>query len=371
MPLSPAVALRVLCVAWLTAVSGSAPIYLAAVAPRGPAIALVRVLTLGDDEGPGVLGFPTAVTRDAQGRFLVVTEAETNAILVFDSAGRFVRSVGSRGDGPGEYRWILALAKGPGDTIHVYDITTRRRTVLSPNLRAIRQHALPGSFFRGGAAVLTDGSVILNGIRRTSDGFGFAFQMLNAEGTYVRSFGAHHGVLTPRTVYQVLNRPFAVDAAGRVLAGFAGRYGFEEWDARQGTRVREIPCDAPWFLVRPEGDLGGPSRDHPPYSLVRAIALDESGGVRVATLVQDARWRAQLTETRGPDGPYLDAKDDTRYLDSRLEIVERASGTVIASTQVDQVFFAFLGPDHLVSVRDAASGVVKLDVWRIRVVGQG
>lgn len=371
MALSSPVVMRVMCVSCLVVVSGSAPISPTAVQPRGPAIALTRALTLGDDEGAGTLGFPTAITRDAQGRFLVVTEAETNAILVFDSAGRFVRSVGSRGDGPGEYRWILALAKGPADSIHVFDIGTRRRTVLSPSLRAIRQHALPGSFFRGGVAVLADGSVILNGIRRTGDGFGFAFQMLSADGTYVRSFGEHHGVLTPRTVYQVLNRPFAVDSAGRILAGFEGRYGFEEWDARNGARVREIPCAAPWFLIRPEGDLGGASRDHPPYSLVRAMAVDVSGGVRVATLVQDARWRAQVREVVGPDGPILDVTDEAKYVDSRLEILDRERGTVIASTQVDQMFLTFLGPDLLVSVRDATSGVVKLDVWRIRLVGRG
>ena len=352
------------------AVSGSAPLAPTAVEPRGPSIVLDRVLTLGDDEGPAMLGYPTAIARDAHGGFLVVTEAETHTILVFDSAGRFVRSVGREGAGPGEYGWILALVKGPGDSIHVFDIGNRRRTVLSPDLRAIRQHALPGSFFRGGAAVLADGSVILNGIRRTSDDFGYAYQVLNAEGAYVRSFGEHHGVLTPRTVYQLLNRPFATDAAGRVVAGFEVRYGFEEWDPRQGTRSREIRCDAPWFLVRPEGNLGEVSRDHPPFSLVQAMAVDASGEVRVATLVPDARWRAQVREVLGPDGPSLTAIDDTKYFDSRLEILDRVRGTVVASTQVDQVFFMFLGPDHLVSARDAASGVVKLDVWRIRVVGR-
>ena len=39
-----------------------------------------------------------------------IVVGETNKILVFNKDGKFIRSIGSRGQGPGEYIWISALA---------------------------------------------------------------------------------------------------------------------------------------------------------------------------------------------------------------------------------------------------------------------
>lgn len=58
---------------------------------------------------------------------LVIADARTSSLALFDSTGRFVKLLGRKGDGPGEYQGIVAMLRGPGDTIGVVDLHYGRR----------------------------------------------------------------------------------------------------------------------------------------------------------------------------------------------------------------------------------------------------
>lgn len=63
------------------------------------------------DEGPGSLSNPQAVAVGAFGQ-VYVAEPGGQPIQLFDSTGRFVRTIGRSGGGPGEYRSAFVAASG-------------------------------------------------------------------------------------------------------------------------------------------------------------------------------------------------------------------------------------------------------------------
>jgi hypothetical protein len=83
-----------------------------------------------DGEDPNLLlSYPLHVTPIGGGSIAIALETES-MILVLDSAGRFVRRIGRRGDGPGEYRRIEAVGAYDG-IIWVSDRQLRRVTTLA------------------------------------------------------------------------------------------------------------------------------------------------------------------------------------------------------------------------------------------------
>ena len=53
-------------------------------------------------------------------------------VLFYDAAGRYRATAGRKGGGPGEFRWVQALAV-TGDSVLVYDPELGRLTLLAPN----------------------------------------------------------------------------------------------------------------------------------------------------------------------------------------------------------------------------------------------
>lgn len=65
---------------------------------------------------------------------IVVANRGSRQLRWYDSRGRYVRSFGRRGQGPGEFR-SLYVFEGPGDTILVYDDVNRRTSRITSDGR--------------------------------------------------------------------------------------------------------------------------------------------------------------------------------------------------------------------------------------------
>jgi hypothetical protein len=99
--------------------------------------------------------------RLSDGR-IVVADAGANEVRFFDAAGRFLTKTGRRGDAPGEYRQIVSLGLGPGDSIWVYDFGNRRFTIIDRDGRVGHTLALGGVLSSVGAVGRTsDGSYVV------------------------------------------------------------------------------------------------------------------------------------------------------------------------------------------------------------------
>jgi len=63
---------------------------------------------------------------------LVVGDVASSRLLIYDVAGRFVRALGRRGEGPGEIRRLESITVGSGDTLSTFDPSLRRLSFWDP-----------------------------------------------------------------------------------------------------------------------------------------------------------------------------------------------------------------------------------------------
>lgn len=98
-----------------------------------PALSLTRLA-----ESPDTLDLTTVTGLDVDSRGQVyVADFPSLRIIVLSPGGEPVRTLGRRGDGPGEYQFIQGLQLLPGDSLLVYDQGHNRVTVLPPALDTV------------------------------------------------------------------------------------------------------------------------------------------------------------------------------------------------------------------------------------------
>jgi hypothetical protein len=87
------------------------------------------VVQIGVVEGEEAYQLHNAVSavRLTDGR-IAVLNAGTQQLRFFDARGRFQKSVGGRGSGPGEFRRPERLYRGSADSVYVYDSALRRES---------------------------------------------------------------------------------------------------------------------------------------------------------------------------------------------------------------------------------------------------
>jgi hypothetical protein len=121
------------------------------------------VLTLGgpDVTGPTQFGNISGVHMDRRG-ILWVADGQSGEVRLFHPDGSFWKSVGRRGEGPGEFMRLRLLGSFRGDSVAVWDDAQGRLTVLDPQgdvARVVTYHgddALPPNAFH----VFRDGTVL-------------------------------------------------------------------------------------------------------------------------------------------------------------------------------------------------------------------
>lgn len=103
------------------------------------------------------------VRRMADGR-IVVLNAGTHELRLYDSVGGFLTSLTRRGSGPGEVLEPSALVIAPGDTILVGDYGTARITAFAPDgrlARTVSLSAVPSAPVVTLVGVLSDGGFVM------------------------------------------------------------------------------------------------------------------------------------------------------------------------------------------------------------------
>lgn len=121
------------------------------------------LLEIGDAEGDSLYEFfrITGVHRTGDGG-IVVANAGTSEIRFYDAEGRFLRAVGRRGEGPGEYRSIGRLDV-VRDSLFVSDYGNVRISVLTLDgafVRSVNMLAL-GLTIPRTVGLFSDGSILL------------------------------------------------------------------------------------------------------------------------------------------------------------------------------------------------------------------
>ena len=76
---------------------------------------------------------------------LAIANAGSHEVRVYDASGAPLHASGRAGDGPGEYRMLAGIWRGPGDSLLVSDFMARRVSVLDRDAKFARSFSLGGN----------------------------------------------------------------------------------------------------------------------------------------------------------------------------------------------------------------------------------
>ncbi len=158
---------------WIIPVGDGVPIheYLGvAVDERDPdAVRLVEDLVIGaDPNDPNTLFYqPTGIWASAGGD-IFVAEMGGKRVQMFDADGRFVRTIGKEGQGPGEFQFPFFIMGG-GDRFGVYDMRNRRISSFSDNGDHLGDVEGRLSLYTNLVASMEDGSFVATTNERNPD----------------------------------------------------------------------------------------------------------------------------------------------------------------------------------------------------------
>lgn len=132
-------------------------------APGAFALSPEPVLQIGALEGENayLFGRVRGAVRLSDGRIAVLDD-RAGEVRLFDSDGRYVRTLGGRGDGPGEFDSPAFLGVLPSDTLVVVDAAVRRINLFHPDAGFIRSvtasNDVPGYLMVAG--MFGDGTIV-------------------------------------------------------------------------------------------------------------------------------------------------------------------------------------------------------------------
>lgn len=321
-------------------------------ATGGCEIVLEHIATLSDSAQPGMLGQSGHLRRDSKGRFIAIA-AQRDRLILFDSSGQFLHSIGRRGDGPREFRGLSFVIVGIDDSLYAWSYSHSRVTVFASDSLFSRQFPAP----RPPMFVRPDGSFLIAAPIPSEDRIGYPLHVMSGDGQFIRSFGSD-----PPEYRSDMSLFFDREAApardGSIWAIAPGRYVIERWDAASGRRLQEVRVSAPWFVESRTLQVDERVR---PLPLIQRIWEDSAGFLWLVIRVADADWRppAKANIMR----PVAADERNAEY-DWLLNVVDPRSGTIVASKRLAIAHDTRSPTEFLVAYRDGDGTHVFHDVLR-------
>lgn len=120
---------------------------------------LIEEVRIGrlDGQGPDVFSLVGAIREDGGGR-VWIADVESRELRVFDQSGTFLRTVGRRGDGPGEFSRLSSVLVGPEGNIWVD--SGSRWEVFDTSGVWLARHALDSNLSGGVRAWTPEGQLL-------------------------------------------------------------------------------------------------------------------------------------------------------------------------------------------------------------------
>ena len=279
-------------------------------------ITIDTVVTLGglDGEGMEVIAHYSDIAVDPQERILV-THTMHRSVYVFDMAGRFLRTVGREGEGPGEFSMMITHLNAGPEYIHVFEVLNGR-TLLDHDFEFVRRDHFPGQVHH---SFVTESDVVaFSASIPSAAAVGHKLHFLDLSGEMV-SHGAGDAAYHSRA------------SSGAIVTGNEESLWVVEWDS---TRISR------WDL-RPKPTLAGvwdrtvdewERHDHGtrvwPGPGHTGAMLDESG-LWIVWRVPDPDWRGRPRDVRMEgEREVTDPLQD--IYDSWVELLDPDTGETLA-----------------------------------------
>lgn len=326
-------------------------------------IGFEEVATLGHVDDPASIPVENARTSCIVGRlsgggFVSSGIAGGGEIFVYDDRGSFVRAIGRRGEGPGEFGARLSVIVGAGDTLFVVDRSQSRLTTLTSGGDYVTSFMLPPRLF--GFARLRDGGFIFHTL---SSGVGPESPLLRRYDAAGQEMFSHE-LPTRRMVRQRIadmdRRTVGPSRTGDYWAARYWSYEIHRW-SDSGHRDLTIIRDADWF---PPGDPESVNEvlawfeESPPPTSLRHIWETDEGLLWTYSIVPDPRWMPESAEVAEDIDWVL------RTWDTVVEVLDVDEGRVLASARRDEYLVPVCSSEFVSTVSESADGDARAVVFR-------
>jgi hypothetical protein len=302
--------------------------------------------------------------------FFVTSSNSAGTLLVYGPDGRFIRTLGRKGRGPGEITGsFINLFAAPDGGVMVYD-GARAWTSFDSSFtyRSRVDGNEIGGDWRYTAIMPDEGIVSGSWPGRTGENF---FRLLSPDGKVVRNFGPIDPALMDSPDFlSLMKRTVAAAGADSFWSAAGGGdprgYIVELWRT-DGTLVRSFHRSAPWFTA-PQGLQSGAT---PPPPTILRLSADTSGLIYVMTSVANSDWRPL------EPGPNQDDQEEA-YYEVHYDVIDGRSGSLLASSQFSQRAASTAGalgffPETRLAYRlveSAGTGLPKVEILEMRLVNQ-
>lgn len=129
----------------------------------GAAVKLRPVFSIGALDGPDEYAFGRidGVAVDRRNTMYVL-DAQDVQIRAFDASGKFLRNVGRKGAGPGEYRSVVGMDVTADSVLVIMDMSNARVTYFAPSGKVIRSFTDARITSFGGHEMVVDQTGLVN-----------------------------------------------------------------------------------------------------------------------------------------------------------------------------------------------------------------
>lgn len=247
---------------------------------------------------------------------IYVAGASRGVLVVWDSTGNVVDTIGRPGKGPGELNGMPVAMIAAGDTLHIRD-DAGSWSVYSPDRHFMKKKtdvALPIPTF----LALTSGGHMI-------DAWGDPlFRIIKPDGEDSISFGSPGPEENmPRRIVGVGHRP------GRFWAVPTHRLVLTEWGL-DGTRHRRIRPSNTSFPEQPADDYWDSRKEGPPPAFITHLAEDPQGFLWVRALLPDDEYLSS-----NPNDEELVVEQADQAYDILIEVIDPKEEVVVASVITD------------------------------------
>lgn len=191
--------------------------------------------------GEKVLEEPTAIAIDRRAQILYVVSGATKGDLdhrveAFSLAGKHLRTIGKRGDGPGEFNFPSALAVAPDGTLYVSDMLNFRVQQLDSTGQLL------GSFGQLG----TGGVGAFDKIKGIGfDSFGDVYVVDSMQGVQILNPNRKPLLMFGQPPFMNVPGPIVIDSKNRIFVADFGLNGVHEFQLVNTTAADVLPKPEP------------------------------------------------------------------------------------------------------------------------------
>lgn len=285
----------------------------------------------------------------------VVAVVDRETIALFDMRGRYLRSVGRKGRGPGEFDSISDLLPLDKNRFVVFESDPPRATVLRLDGTVEKTFPLP-LYLRTSPITSHSGSFLLMGEMLDRDHFSKPIVELSSNGGLLRYFGDFELEQGGALAGRMMPRWLAIGPDGQVVSVKKFAYVIEQWDSTGRVHTDHAEA-AEWLRWPPPRPPGGPHKVGAPENLVLGAQIDGNANLWILAQVTPNDWMQGVENGR--------LIDQEKWTDTRLHVVDLETKNAICSIIFKPFVMGFAGPRIITAYKEDDVGEPTITLWRV------